>query len=116
MVFRYPCKIWSFDSDREIRIARAASLSLRVRLRWEVRYVCFTYCCVIVDAPCRLPEPVTSDRAARTMLTGLRAPSEKKCRSSVETTASTTIGGTCPSDTLTRFCSEKEASTWPDES
>ncbi len=75
-------------------MASAASLILRVRLRWEFRYVCLTYCWVMVDAPWRLPDPATSDKNARTMLIGLRAPSVKKCRSSVETTALMTTGGT----------------------
>ena len=46
------------------------------------------------------------------MLMGLRAPSLKKCRSSVETTALMTTGGTWLSETATRFCSENEARMW----
>jgi hypothetical protein len=86
-------------------------LILREMLRCEDRYVCFTYCWVMVDAPCRAPEPRTSEMKARTMLTGLRAPSLKKCRSSVDTTALITTWGTSESGTSTRFCSEKVAST-----
>src|ERR1700743_2683612 len=70
----------------------------------------------MVDPPCWAPEPWTSDRKARTGGMGLRAPSVKKGRSSVDTTASTTTGGTWLRFTLTRFCSEKLARGWPESS
>ena len=87
-------------------MASAASFIFREMVRLGVKYVCLTYCWVMVDAPSKLPDPRTSHRNARTMLTGSMAPSVKKWRSSVDTTASITTAGTWESGTLTRFCSE----------
>jgi hypothetical protein len=59
MMFRYDCSTASLDHSRDIFVEMTSSLALRTTPprpdRASPTKAFFTYCCVIVDPPCRSP-------------------------------------------------------------